>query len=174
MIRNAVSLALEQRELALQGLGAAHALGARALLLLERRLQAALRARERRGLLLELLQARLRLDDRRRLLGEERSSYSEQITGLTENIRAGNQNLGNFDEELVQIGNDLDDIMSGDARELLDTIRQHEIDIETNSDRVGDQLKIIESTEEDIEIIREDYESAENARESGQEELNQD
>ena len=115
---------------------------------------------------------RNRLDEVR-LLGEERSSYSEQITGLTENIRAGNQNLGNFDEELVQIGNDLDDIMSGDARELLDTIRQHEIDIETNSDRVGDQLKIIESTEEDIEIIREDYESAENARESGQEELNQ-
>ncbi|MDB4602738.1 AAA family ATPase [Euryarchaeota archaeon] len=115
---------------------------------------------------------RNRLDEVR-LLGEERSSYSEQITGLTENIRAGNQNLGNFDEELVQIGNDLDDIMSGDARELLDTIRQHEIDIETNSDRVGDQLKIIESTEEDIEVIREDYESAENAREAGQEELNQ-
>ena len=113
---------------------------------------------------------RNRLDEVR-LLGEERSSYSEQITGLTENIRAGNHNLGDFDEELVQIGNDLDDIMSGDARELLDTIRQHEIDIETNSDRVGDQLKIIESTEEDIEIIREDYESAENARISGQEEL---
>ena len=115
---------------------------------------------------------RNRLDEVR-LLGEERSSYSEQITGLTENIRAGNHNLGDFDEELVQIGNDLDDIMSGDARELLDTIRQHEIDIETNSDRVGDQLKIIESTEEDIEIIREDYESAENARISGQEELDQ-
>ncbi len=115
---------------------------------------------------------RNRLDEVR-LLGEERSSYSEQITGLTENIRAGNHNLGDFDEELVQIGNDLDDIMSGDARELLDTIRQHEIDIETNSDRVGDQLKIIESTEEDIEIIREDYESAENARISGQDELDQ-
>ena len=115
---------------------------------------------------------RNRLDDVR-LLGEERSSYSEQITMLTENIKTGNHNLGNFDEELVQIGNDLDDIMSGDARELLDTIRQHEIDIETNSDRVGDQLKIIESTEEDIEIIREDYESAENARISGQEGLDQ-
>ena len=105
------------------------------------------------------------------LLGEERSNYSNQITGLTENIRSGNLNLGKFDEELVQIGNDLDDIMSGDARELLDTIKKHEIDVETNSDRIGDQLKIIESTEEDIEIIRDDYERAEAARIKGQEEL---
>ena len=61
--------------------------------------------------------------------------------------------------------------MSGDARELLDTIRQHDIDIETNSDRIGDQIKIIEQAEEDIEIIRSDYEGAENARIKGQEEL---
>lgn len=113
---------------------------------------------------------RNRLDEVR-LLGEERSSYSGQITELTEQIRTGNLELGNFDEELVQIGNDLDEIMSGDARELLDTIRQHDIDIETNSDRIGDQVKIIEQAEEDIEIIRSDYEGAENARIKGQEEL---
>lgn len=114
---------------------------------------------------------RNRLDEVR-LLGEERSSYSVQIKGLTENIRSGNLNLGKFDEELVQIGNDLDDIMSGDAKELLDTIRKHEIDIETNSDRVGDQLKIIEDADEDIEIIRDDYQGAESAILKGREELN--
>ena len=113
---------------------------------------------------------RNRLDEVR-LLGEERSSYSVQIKGLTENIRSGNLNLGKFDEELVQIGNDLDDIMSGDAKELLDTIRKHEIDIETNSDRVGDQLKIIEDADEDIEIIRGDYQGAESAIIKGREEL---
>ena len=66
-------------------------------------------------------------------LGKSLNLLSKSVTG--------NLDLGNFDEELVQIGNDLDEIMSGDARELLDTIRQHDIDIETNSDRVGDQNK---------------------------------
>ena len=113
---------------------------------------------------------RNRLDEVR-LLGEERSSYAQQIGELTGEIRSGNANLGNFDEELVQIGNDLDDIMSGDARELLDTIRKHEIEIETNSDRVGDQNKIIENADDDIEITREDYESAESAILKGREEL---
>ena len=121
-------------------------------------------------IILQQSRHRNRLDEVR-LLGEERSSYSEQIVELTGIIRSGNLDLGNFDEELVQIGNDLDEIMSGDARELLDTIRQHDIDIETNSDRVGDQLKIIEQAQEDIEIIREDYQAVEDARIKGQEEL---
>ncbi len=123
-------------------------------------------------IILQQSRYRNRLDEVR-LLGEERSSYSDQISELTEQIKSGNLELGSFDEELVQIGNDLDEIMSGDAKELLDTIRQHDIDIETNSDRVGDQLKIIESAEEDIDIIRGDYEGAESARIQGQEELDQ-
>ena len=91
------------------------------------------------------------------LLGDERSNYSRQIDDLTVQIREGNIELGKFDEELVQIGDDLDEIMSGDAKELFETIRKHEIDTETNSDRIGDQSKIIESTNNEIEIIREDH-----------------
>lgn len=91
------------------------------------------------------------------LLGDERSNYSRQIDELNVQIREGNIELGKYDEELVQIGDDLDEIMSGDAKELFETIRKHEIDTETNSDRIGDQSKIIESTNNEIEIIREDH-----------------
>ena len=107
-------------------------------------------------MILQQSRHRNRLDEVR-LLGDERSNYSQKVSDLTEQIRDGNIDLGKFDEELVQIGNDLDDIMSGDAKELFETIRKHEIDIETNTDRIGDQLKIIESTNEDIDIIREDH-----------------
>ena len=113
---------------------------------------------------------RNRLDEVR-LLGEERSNYTGKIGVLTDQIREGNIELGKFDEELIQIGDDLDEIMSGDAKELFDTIRQHEIDLETNSDRIGDQSKIIESTNEDIEIIREEHLRVKDAHDGALEEL---
>ena len=109
--------------------------------------------------------------DEVRLLGEERSNYSLQVNDLTGQIRDGNIELGKYDEELVQIGDDLDDIMSGDAKELLETIRKHEIDIETNTDRIGDQSKIIESTNQDIEIIREDHLGVKDAHDGALQEL---
>ena len=109
--------------------------------------------------------------DEVRLLGEELSNYSRQVNDLTGQIRDGNIELGKYDEELVQIGDDLDDIMSGDAKELLETIRKHEIDVETNTDRIGDQSKIIESTNQDIEIIREDHLGVKDAHDSALQEL---
>ena len=109
--------------------------------------------------------------DEVRLLGEERSNYNRQVNDLTGQIRDGNIELGKYDEELVQIGDDLDDIMSGDAKELLETIRKHEIDVETNTDRIGDQSKIIESTNQDIEIIREDHLGVKDAHDSALQEL---
>ena len=104
--------------------------------------------------------------DEVRLLGEERSNYRLQVDDLTSQIRNGNIELGNYDEELVEIGDNLDDIMSGDAKELLETIRKHEIDVETNTDRIGDQTKIIESTNQEIEIIREDHQAVKEAHDS--------
>ena len=104
--------------------------------------------------------------DEVRLLGEERSNYRTQVDDLTSQIRNGNIELGNYDEELVEIGDNLDDIMSGDAKELLETIRKHEIDVETNTDRIGDQTKIIESTNQEIEIIREDHQAVKEAHDS--------
>tara|TARA_B100001173_G_scaffold125739_1_gene109230 strand:- start:2883 stop:6872 length:3990 start_codon:yes stop_codon:yes gene_type:complete len=113
---------------------------------------------------------RNRLDDVR-LLGDERSNYSKQVDDLTNQIRDGNTELGKYDEELVQIGDDLDEIMSGDAKELFETIRKHEIDVETNSDRIGDQSKIIESTNHEIEIIREDHQRVKDSYDSAHQEL---
>ena len=113
---------------------------------------------------------RNRLDDVR-LLGDERSNYSKQVDDLTNQIRDGNAELGKYDEELVQIGDDLDEIMSGDAKELFETIRKHEIDVETNSDRIGDQSKIIESTNHEIEIIREDHQRVKDSYDSAHQEL---
>ena len=113
---------------------------------------------------------RNRLDDVR-LLGDERSNYSKQVDDLTNQIRDGNTELGKYDEELVQIGDDLDEIMSGDAKELFETIRKHEIDVETNTDRIGDQSKIIESTNHEIEIIREDHHRVKDSYDSAHQEL---
>jgi len=121
-------------------------------------------------MILQQSRHRNRLDEVR-LLGEERSNYTGKIGALTVQIREGNIELGKFDEELIQIGDDLDEIMSGDAKELFDTIRQHEIDLETNSDRIGDQSKIIQSTNEDIEIIREEHLRVKDAHDGALEEL---
>ena len=54
--------------------------------------------------------------------------------------------------------------MGGDARNLLEQIRQHDIDIETGGDRIGDQRRIIEHAEGEIEEFEGELDRAEKAR----------
>jgi chromosome segregation protein len=110
--------------------------------------------------------------DEVRLLGDERSNYSDEVEILKGQLHSGNLKLGEYDEELVQIGTDLDDIMSGDARQLLEAIRQHEIDVETNSDRIGDHNRSISEAEGDIEQIGDDLEAAQSAKDAAEASLN--
>ena len=61
--------------------------------------------------------------------------------------------LDDYDAQLVQIGKELEGVLGGDAKGILDKIRQHEIDLETASDRIGDYKRSIEIAEEEMEIL---------------------
>ena len=39
--------------------------------------------------------------------------------------------LDEFDQELVRLGRELEGVLGGDAKEIIDKIRQHEIELET-------------------------------------------
>ena len=106
---------------------------------------------------------RNRLDEVR-LLGEERSRYLDEIDEIGEKITDGNKGLLAFDEELVKVDSDINDIMSGEARKLLEQIRQYEIEIETGGDRKGDQRRIIEDAGGEAEEFGDELERAESAR----------
>ena len=106
---------------------------------------------------------RNRLDEVR-LLGEERSRYLGDIDNIGGKITEGNKGLLGFEEEIVKVDSDINEIMSGDARNLLEQIRQYDIDIETGGDRIGDQRRIIEHSEGEIEEFEGELERAEKAR----------
>ncbi|MEE3232401.1 MAG: AAA family ATPase, partial [Candidatus Thermoplasmatota archaeon] len=106
---------------------------------------------------------RNRLDEVR-LLGEERSRYLGDIDKIGEKITEGNKELLALDEEIVKVDSDINEIMGGDARNLLEQIRQHDIDIETGGDRIGDQRRIIEHAEGEIEEFEGELDRAEKAR----------
>jgi len=106
---------------------------------------------------------RNRLDEVR-LLGEERSRYLGDIDEIGGKITEGNKGLLALDEEIVKVDSDINEIMSGDARNLLEQIRQYDIDIETGGDRIGDQRRIIEHAEGEIEEFEGEHERAEKAR----------
>ena len=101
---------------------------------------------------------RNRLDEVK-LLGEERSGYTERVGLLDSSITEGNANLVSYDEELVSIEAEIKEVLAGDAQSLIQEIRQHEIDIETGSDRIGDQRRTILESDEEIKVLTEEIRS---------------
>ena len=110
---------------------------------------------------------RNRLDDVQ-LLGTERSGYHEEIETIGGTITEGNKELLALDEEMVKVDSDINEIVSGEARDLFEQIRQYQIDIETGGDRIGDQRSIIESAEEDAEEFRAELKGAQSAHEQAE------
>jgi len=102
------------------------------------------------------------------LLGKERSGYHEEIEVIGGTITEGNKDLLALDEELVKVDSDINEIVSGEARDLFEKIRQYQIDIETGGDRIGDQRSIIESAEEDAEEFRAELRGAQSAHEQAE------
>ncbi len=105
---------------------------------------------------------RNRLDEVK-LLGEERSGYTERVGLLDTSITEGNANLVSYDEELVSIEAEIKEVLAGDAQSLIQEIRQHEIDIETGSDRIGDQRKAISESSEEVKVLTEEVRRAREA-----------
>lgn len=105
---------------------------------------------------------RNRLDEVK-LLGEERSGYTERVGLLDTSITEGNANLVSYDEELVSIEAEIKEVLAGDAQSLIQEIRQHEIDIETGSDRIGDQRKAISESSEEVKVLTEEARRARKA-----------
>jgi len=97
------------------------------------------------------------------LLNEERSRYGDRSKSLNLEYSEGSSKLDDFDKELVTISNNLENILSGDSKKLLDKIRKHEIEIETSRDRLGDQVKIIERAENEKTIINNEIKGASKA-----------
>ena len=109
--------------------------------------------------------------DEVKLLGEERTGYTERVGLLDSSITEGNANLVSFDEELVSIEAEIKEVLAGDAQSLIQEIRQHEIDIETGSDRIGDQRKAISESNEEIKVLTEEIRRARDARQQASDSL---
>ena len=66
---------------------------------------------------------------------------------------------------------ELEGVLGGDAKEIIDKIRQHEIDLETAADRIGDHNRMIESSDEETQILVKEREGAENARSQAEQKI---
>jgi chromosome segregation protein len=136
---------------------------------LEKEREQALKFRELKG---EADLARLTLEQSKHrnrqgevsLLSEERSNYVTKEKDLSKEMLESSQRLDGYDKELVQLRRDLEVALGEDAKEIIDKIRQHEIDLETASDRIGDHKRAIESSEGEVEILIREREGADKAR----------
>ena len=98
------------------------------------------------------------------LLSEERTRYTGEIDEIGNKITGGNKSLLGLDEEMVRVESEINEIMSGDAKELLETIRQYEIEMETGGDRIADQEEIIDSANSEAEEFGKELDGAEKAQ----------
>ena len=98
------------------------------------------------------------------LLSEERTRYMGEIDEIGNKITGGNKSLLGLDEEMVRVESEINEIMSGDAKELLETIRQYEIEMETGGDRIADQEEIIDSANSEAEEFGKELDRAEKAQ----------
>ena len=107
------------------------------------------------------------------LLSEERSSYVAKEKQISEEMLESSRRLDDYDAQLVQIGKELEGVLGGDAKGILDKIRQHEIDLETASDRIGDYKRSIEIAEEEMEILVREREGADSSRSKSEQKISE-
>ena len=98
------------------------------------------------------------------LLGEERTRYTGEIDEIGNQVTVGNKSLLALDEEMVRVESEINEIMSGDAKQILDTIRQYEIEMETGGDRIADQEEAIEAANSEAEEFGKELEGAQQAK----------
>ena len=143
---------------------------------LEKEREQALKFKELKG---EADLARLTLEQSRHrnregevsLLREERANYVSKVQQLSSEMTESSMTLDEFDKELVQLGRELEGVLGGDAKEIIDKIRQHEIDLETAADRIGDHNRMIERSNEEAQILVKEREGAENARSQAEQKI---
>lgn len=143
---------------------------------LEKEREQALKFKELKG---EVDLARLTLEQSRHrnregevsLLTEERSNYVSKVQQLSSEMTESSTTLDEFDKELVRLGRELEGVLGGDAKEIIDKIRQHEIDLETAADRIGDHNRMIERSDEETQILVKEREGAENARSQAEQKI---
>ena len=87
-----------------------------------------------------------------------------EIDEIGSQVTEGNKSLLSLDEEMVRVESEINEIMSGDAKQLLETIRQYEIDIETGGDRIADQEEAIEAANSEAEEFGNELERAKQAQ----------
>ncbi|MEC9457453.1 MAG: chromosome segregation protein SMC [Candidatus Thermoplasmatota archaeon] len=105
------------------------------------------------------------------LLADELANYTERTNELSSEISVGNQRLDEFDKELVELANELDSVLGGEAKGILDQIRQREIEVETAGDRIGDHSRAIDDAKNESTILAKEKERAESALASAEQEI---
>ncbi|MFL2493966.1 MAG: chromosome segregation protein SMC [Candidatus Thalassarchaeum sp.] len=98
------------------------------------------------------------------LLREERSRYMTDVDDIGSKITDGNKSLLELDEEMVRVESEINEIMGGDAKQLLETIRQYEIEMETGGDRISDQQTVIDSSNSEAEEFSKELDRAQRAQ----------
>ena len=103
------------------------------------------------------------------LLSEERSNYISREKELSEEMLDSSRSLDDFDKQLVILSRELEGVLGGDAKSVIDKIRQHEIELETAADRIGDHKRSIERAASELEILESEREGADQARSQAEE-----
>ena len=101
--------------------------------------------------------------DELRLLGDERSRYIDEKDIISSELTIGAKKVNDYDEEMVKVSNTLDEMLGGDAKEILDKIKEFEILIESGADRIGDKENKILLANQEINISRKELSKAEKA-----------
>ena len=106
--------------------------------------------------------------DELRLLGDERSRYIDEKDILSSELTIGAKKVNDYDEEMVKVSNTLDEMLGGDAKEILDKIKEFEILIESGGDRIGDQENKILLANQEINISRKELSKAKKAHQDAE------
>ena len=106
-----------------------------------------------------------------KLLGDERSRYIDEKETISSELSISAKKVNDFDEEMVKVSNSLEEMLGGDAKDILDSIKEFEILIESGADRIGDQEEKIILAKQEISISKKELIKAEKAREDAENNL---
>ena len=85
-------------------------------------------------------------------LREEQEGYRARSHALLEEARQREKALLVLEEELADVGRQIEELSTGENREIIDKMRNLEVEIERSKDRISDLEKSVEEAQIDLEM----------------------
>jgi|TARA_B100000287_G_scaffold334578_1_gene319916 chromosome segregation protein len=85
-------------------------------------------------------------------LRSEQEGYRTRSHALLEEARQREKDLLSLEEELAEVGRQIEELSTGENREIIDKMRALEVEIERSKDRISDLETSVEEAQIDLEI----------------------